>query len=179
MIEMKVELYDWDATRFETVTLPCCLSEKLDMTHEYQITGGDGINLTCYELEDLNNALDEIASANPLLTAETLMAIMEASGSDDLTDEEFLRKMTEEDYMLELVYDDWRGRLSPDEECAWFLAAKQKIPFAKNITPSNLDEMDLCPEAVDWTAVWDYYERMGFKSVEIDGELFVLNWNNA
>lgn len=183
MVELKVEVDDWDTGETVPLTLPCDLRGKIDTSHELQIIDWDGfISIGYYnDIKKLNEVLEEINTECPALTLELLDKILDASGAYGLDDEDFVKKLCGNDFMFEEIVGTDNWLISTDEEkCACYLATEMYIPFAKNITEEHLDEIkDDLVDVIQWDTVWRYYEHMGFKIIDIDNRLYILHWGDA
>lgn len=181
MIKLDVEVDDWDTGQMKKITLPCNLKMSVDTEHDLQLIDWEAdisIERTD-DIEKINTILDDINMENPTMTMEIFEAILKASDSF-LDDDGFVKKMCNGDFMLEKVEWSNSNLLRTDEEkCAYFLAVKMLIPFAKNITESILDDMARTVGRVDWKAVWKHYYHMGFETIKINKVLYAFHWGDA
>ena len=180
MVHLEIEVDDWDTEETLKLTLPCDVSRELDLSHEHLISYWDSdMALGFYDdVLGLNNVIDSFNSANPNLTLKILEEILDASEETSLSSSEFVRKICDNDYMLEEVFV--ANKSFSEYECAAkFLAVEQKIPFAKNINQSILSDISKNADKVNWKAVWQYYRNMGFKTIIVNDSLFVFHWGDA
>ena len=179
MIEIKVQIDDWDTGESIGLTLPCDIRRYVDVTHDLYVVDWEGdINIGYYnDVFDLNDLIDDINTENPSMTFEILSAILKASGCGSLNNEEFTDKICESDFMLEEIV----GVIGTtnEEKCARYLATEMMIPFAKNIDDTKLEEICRRAPKVNWTEVWKYYFIMGFQILTIDKKLYVFHWGDA
>lgn len=180
MINVKVELEDLtDDYSIKTISLPCDIRTQIDRDHEYVIISCEpdldiGDN---NDIEKLNRVLDSINNENPEMTAEYLSILLGNSSARDLFDEDFLRRIEENDFMFEDISEiDWL--MSPEETAGCYLATELKIPFDEGVTGKMLDLLDssVLVDYVNWKDVWRQYEAIGFRLVSKDDNTYILHW---
>lgn len=182
LIELKVKVDDLDSWESKTVSLPCNLRREVDLTHDLQICEWEGaFSLgSCDEIVGLNGLIEEINTENPEITLDLLTAIFNASDTHSLDNEEFVRKICCNDFMFEEIGNYNQVLTSDEEKCAYYLAVKKKIPFARGITDGNLKEIEMVPtNMINWRAIWVHYRHMGFKIVQFHNMKYVFHWGNA
>ena len=184
MIKVPVEVEDYDTCKSFNLILPCDIKSKLDISHELMLIDWDsGIFLgSTRDVLSLNAAIERINTENPAMTLPILEALYDASYVSSLDNEEFLRKICENDFMLEPVCGtgNWCLLGLDEEACACYLATEMCIPFAKNVTQQLIKEMKGEQiDNVDWEIVWEYYEIMGFEKMIIDRQTYLFHWGNA
>lgn len=180
MVKLKIEVDDWDTEKTIKLTLPCEVNKAMDLSHEHLISYWESdMALGFYDdVVGLNNVIDNINSASPNMTLEILEELLDASNERALSSVEFIRKICDNDFMLEEIPVKIEGWTT--EECvARFLAIELKIPFAKNITKKQLLNMSKTPDSVNWKMVWNHYANMGFKVVIINDSPFAFHWGDA
>ena len=169
MIQLSVEVSDLDSENSKVITLPCNLRSELPEHYNYII-------LACCpdiplrrndDIQRLNDILEDINSENPGMTEEYLDVLTEASLSGDLFDEEFARRIRENDFVFEDISDFSVG-MSPNETAAAYLATVANVPFAYGVTEDELSKLSDSPVAryINWDKVWAQYRTMGFRLVE-------------
>lgn len=193
MIRLKILISEYGTSLTKEIVLPC------DLYHELIIFGGAEQVIHydfCYAMSAikfkhsigdakkilaLNRLLDEFNSECPDMTIEYLEEIMSSTGIHDIFDSELSRKIIENDYMMEFITDEEMSDFDTDKEkCAHHLAHVLRIPFAKNVTVDQFENMaGIYKETLNWNEVWSYYEQMGFNIINIEDEMFILHWGNA
>ena len=183
MIKLKLELQDWDGCgEDKVVTIPSNIRSELNSQSEYVII--DCVpsvpDIQAMDIWKLNSVIDEINSENPSMTAEFLALIMEAVDGD-LGDDEFVRRIKENDFMFEDLSDiTWK--MGNEDVAACYIATELKVPFDTGITREILDFLskDEITDYIDWSTVWEQYEAMGFRIVEdLESEeysLYLIHW---
>ena len=183
MIKLKLELQDWDGCgEDKVVTIPSNIRSELNSQSEYVII--DCVpsvpDIQAMDIWELNSVIDEINSENPSMTAEFLALIMEAVDGD-LGDDEFVRRIKENDFMFEDLSDiTWK--MGNEDVAACYIATELKVPFDTGITREILDFLskDEITDYIDWSTVWEQYEAMGFRIVEdLESEecsLYLIHW---
>lgn len=179
MVNLRVEVDDWDTGESTELTLPCDVKNKVDTTHELQITDWQAeMSIGFYDdVQKLSELLDDINAETPSMTLEILEAILNASYCAELSDKEFVRKICSSDYMFEEITETNGSTIK--EKCARFLANEMMIPFAQNINEGILEKISRMPDKVLWNKVWDYYDNMGFQIIEVDGKHYAFHWGDA
>lgn len=185
MIKLSVDVQDYDDEyAVTTIILPCDLSSKLKKEHNYAIIGSTpSMRLSCEDVFILNELLDGINNTNPDMTADYLAFILSRSGCD-LTDEEFIRRVSEKEFFLQDISDyPMTGKMTESEAAAHYLATVIGMPFVSEVSSEFLKEV--LPSSginmfLDWRRIWHAYSEMGF-SVNGDfmnGEygIFIFNW---
>lgn len=184
MIKLKIELQDWDECCAEKViTVPSTsLHSELNRQNEYVIIDSTpsipGVH--SMDIWELNKVLDDINSENPGMTAELLSLIMDAVDGD-LDDEEFVRRIKENDFMFEDL-SDLKWRMGNEEIAACYIATELEVPFDDGITKEILAflKKDEITDYIDWSAIWSQYEAIGFRLAEdIESEeysLYLIHW---
>lgn len=171
MIQLTVEVSDLDGTDSKFLTLPCDLHTQLENYYDYIILSIDhGIQVNRNDnIKELNDILDEINSENPGMTEDYLEVLLEASLSGDLFDPEFIRKLSENDFMFEDI-SYIHSSMDAQETAAYYLATVLKVPFESGITSEMLDVLssDIIKEYIDWEKIWDQYSSVGFRLIERD-----------
>ena len=183
MIELYIEIEDVDNNFVvENLTLPCNLRESLHQGRDYLITDCvPNIPAVMHmDIWELNSVLDEISCENPGMTAEFLAILAEAAGVLDLSDEDFLRRIKENDFLFDDISDYGWKCLTNEEKAARYVAERYKVPFDTGITKEHLEQ--ICDPALNdyiaWEFVWNQYELMGFAVVEepeLD-QLYLIHW---
>ena len=134
-------------------------------------------------LKKFNDLAIQINAECPDLDCGLIDAMMKATFTYSIFDEEFSRKLTENDYFLQQVPRAFisAAELSYREEAAAaYLATVLAVPFGKNITQSQLDSLkNQYFDVTNWYKIWFLYERMGFKCLYVNGGLYVFHWGNA
>ena len=183
MINISVDILDWDTGNIETVALPLSSlsSSLIDAEHELIISNWDG---SCLLGEDdvivLDKKIKTINEEVPSLTIELLELIWSVTDEFSLFDDHMVKKITTKDFMLdEVPYPPPFNDLLIDEYCAKYLLLNLNVPFAQNITKDEIKKISENPEKVDWSIVWAYYDFMGFKQLSFGKHLFVLHWGDS
>lgn len=169
MIQLSVEVSNLDGDDSKVITLPCNLRSELPEHYNYII-------LACYpdiplrrndDIQRLNDVLEDINSENPGMTEDYLDVLIEASLSGDLFDEEFVRRVSENNFMFEDI-SDFNVGMSPDETAAIYLATVAKVAFTYGVTEDELSMLSDGPivQYINWDKVWAQYRTMGFRVVE-------------
>lgn len=183
MIELKLELQDWDNDcASKTVTIPSDIRSELNRQNEYVIIDSTpsipGIQIM--DVWELNEVVDDINSENPGMTAGLLALIMEAVGGE-LENEEFVRRIKENDFMFEDLSEiTWK--MDNEELAACHIATELGVPFDTGITKEILDFIgkDEIVDYIDWSAIWAQYEAIGFRLAEdLESEeygLYLIHW---
>lgn len=183
MVKIRLELEELENSKTIYVTLPCNLRAELDLQCDYIIMDSEPSMPSVYnmDLRKLNDVLDEINCENPGMTAEYLNLLLDASGARDITDEEFLRRIKENDFMFEDL-SEIRWKMSGEEIAARYVATVLKVPFKKGINAELLCAMssDIISEYIKWEDIWSQYETLGFR-VEEDSTseeygLYLIHW---
>ena len=182
MISLDVEVYDWDDGESVYMTLPCRIEQIVNTHHSLSVdTGCSGIHTKNQDdLITLNDSLELINTFNPYMTTKLLGKMIDTIGGGSIDDEEFTRKISEDDYVLERIPSIERlAAYEGIEKCAAYLSTELFIPFAKNITSEELESIRIDKmDRVNWKRVWDYYYIMGYREIDCDGFIYVLNWEN-
>ena len=169
IIRLTVEVSNLDDGESRILTLPCNLRAELANHDDYIIlsTTPDIPISRNDDITKLNDVLDEIDSENPGMTEEYLDILMEASMSGDLFDEEFVRRLKENEFMF-CDISDVHLAMSTQEIAAYYLAATLKVPFDHGVTDEMLDTIsdDALMDYVDWMEIWEQYKSIGFKLIE-------------
>lgn len=169
MIQLTVEVSDLDCGESKILTLPCNLRAELENYYDYIILSTTpDISLSRNDnIKELNDILDEINSENPGMTEEYLGILMEASLSGDLFDEEFARKLKENEFMFGDI-SDLRLAMSTEETAGYYLATTLRVPFDHGVTDEILDAVsdDALMDYINWEQIWEQYESVGFTLVE-------------
>jgi len=183
MIKLKLELENWDEDCAEKViTIPSNIRSELNRQNEYIIIDSTPPipGIQTMDVWELNEIIDDINSENPGMTAEFLALIMDAV-SGDLEDEEFVRRIKENDFMFEDLSEiTWK--MDSEELAACYIATELGVPFDTGITKEILDFIgkDEITDYIDWSAIWLQYEIIGFKLAEdIQSEernLYLIHW---
>ena len=128
----------------------------------------------------MNEVIDDINSENPGMTAELLALIMDAVDGE-LEDEEFVRRIKENDFMFEDLSEvTWK--MGNEELAACYIATELGVPFDTGITKEILDfiSKDEITDYIDWSAIWAQYEAIGFRLAEdLESEeysLYLIHW---
>lgn len=181
MIKFELMVCDEDSGELVVLDMPCNIKEWVDPGHSLSFIDWDcdlPIAL-CDDICKLNDIIEDINAENPAMTTKLLSMVFDASGSCSIEDEEFLRKINTNDFMLEKV-DTKNSVLTPEEVSAKFLVQQCEIPFAKNITNKCIAEINSNTKIVNWEAIWKYYKKMGFKIIKSEDEtLYVFHWGDA
>lgn len=182
MIEMKLLVIDDDTGEQITVTLPHSSSNPpLDYSHDLTIVDWTGeVCLGNYDdIEELSATIEEINAAAPDLTLDMIDSIFsEVSSVKSITDESFLEKIIDNDYMLEPVKMSKKQIDRLEEEAARYLAIEMQIPFLKNMSKSKLKKLKNIQSKVDWELVWTIYYKMGFRVSEGEDFVYIINWED-
>jgi len=182
MIKLKIELQDWDTCTEKVVTIPADILSELNRQNEYIIIDCTPSipGVQAMDIWELNEVIDSINSENPSMTAELLALIMEAVDGE-LEDEEFVRRIRENDFMFEDLSDiTWK--MGNQEVAACYIATELGVPFDTGITKEILEflKKDEITDYIDWSAIWDQYEAIGFKLAEdLESEeysLYLIHW---
>lgn len=174
MIQLVVEVSDLDCEDSKVLTLPCNLKAELDNHYDYIILStSPDIHISRNDcIGELNDILDEINSENPGMTAEYLKILLESSPSGDLFNEEFVRKLRENEFMfcdisgLNLVMD-------AKETAGYYLATEHRVPFDYGITDEAFDVIsnEIMVDYINWRQIWEQYECVGFRLIERTGTI--------
>lgn len=183
MIKLKLELQDWDNDcAGKTVTIPSDIRSELNRQNEYVIIDSTPSipGIQTMDVWRLNEVIDDINSENPCMTAKLLTLIMKAVGGG-LADEEFVRRIKENDFMFEDLSEiPWN--MSNEELAAYYIATELGVPFDAGITREILDFIgeDEIIDYIDWSAIWMQYEVIGFRLVEDfkpkEYNLYLIHW---
>lgn len=188
MINLKIKVMDIDTDHAVHLTLPCNINSYLDKNHEYEIMDWDETEFVggFDDIFELNDTLHKITTQNPDMTTEHLDIIYNQSPVRSVTDEKFIKKVCDNDFMLEEIdtggFSDYAeiiptSTIADCEYTAEYLALDLEIPFAKNITEEHIKYMQQYPELIDWYSVWIHYEHMGFECVrDASDKLWVFHW---
>lgn len=187
MVELLVELYDFDTGDTQTVILPCNIRQEVDLSHELQMISWEPfIWIGEDNVSTVNNIIERINVENPDITAEILEAVLEKSSENSLASKKFIEKICNNDFMLERVEEFESPFVESDEAiCARHLATTGMIPFAANINQNTLEEMKKSPAKINWDVVWKYYKNMGFVIISkddcfpIDDALYIFHWGDG
>lgn len=170
MIQLSVEVTNLDTGEIKAVTFPCNLRSELpdffdciilSVSPEIQLSRND-------EIERLNDVLDEINSENPMMDEDYLALLIEASPSGDLFNEDFVRRLKENDFIFEDISGICSCYSMPTEEvAAQYLATELLVPFDRGVTSELLEEIEksALSDYIDWSAVWSQYSIAGFKII--------------
>lgn len=170
MIEILVELEDLSTGEAGLlVTLPCDLKAVLEKDHEYVIYDVEqDIDFNSFtDVFKLNAILEEIENSNPDLTTEHLEALLMVSKMR-LTDAEFIRRIADNEFMLEVLECPEDSGMDIEEYAACYLATELCIQFDKDVD-QNMMRLIGCDEVsqyVSWSTIWRQYEAMGFRIVD-------------
>ena len=168
-IQLSVEISNLDEEDTKVITLPCDLRAELDNYYDYII-------LACCpdiplrrndDIKRLNDVLDEINSENPGMTEDYLDVLIEASASGDLFDDEFIRRVRENDFIFEdISYMD--TGMSAEETAAMYLATDMNVPFERGMQQEAFIALsdETVSKYINWDLIWDHYRSMGFRVVE-------------
>lgn len=171
-IRLIVEVSDLDGGESKILTLPCNLRSELEDYYNYIIlsTTPDIPISRNDNIQELNDILDEINSENPGMTEEYLGVLFEASPSGDLFDENFVRKLKENEFMFEDI-SGVRWAMSAEETAGRYMATELQIPFDHGITKDMLEIVsdDVLVDYINWEQVWEQYASLGFKLIERAG----------
>lgn len=183
MIKLKLELQDWDdSCADKVVTIPSNIRTELNRQSEYVIIDSTPSipGVQTMDIWELNEVIDDINSENPSMTAELLALIMDAVDGD-LENEEFVRRIKENDFMFEDLSDiTWK--MGNEELAACYIATELGVPFDSGITKEILDfiKKDEITDYIDWSAIWSQYEAIGFRLAEdLESEeysLYLIHW---
>ena len=153
----------------------------LEPQHEYLIvTCEPHIALGQYDdVEKLNEILDDINSENPEITEVDLAVLAESYTGGSIFDEDFIRRVKENDFMFDDISDiSWQ--MNSEETAACYLVSEYRIPFDNGITEELLEAMsDDLVDYINWEDVWRQYAIMGFRIVETtdpQNGLFIVRW---
>lgn len=183
MIKLQVEVQDFpEEMGFQTVTIPSNLQAVLDPNVEYVVVDTlpripDVSSIGVWELNDLISSINQ---SSPGMTADFLAMLMDATGCE-LSDEEFVRRIKENDFLFEDITDLTR-KYDAEEAAAKFTAFTLHVPFDADITKDMLSffERKEVEYYIDWYAIWEQYETMGFKIIEDyldDGyKIYLIHW---
>ena len=183
MIKLKLELQDWDdSCADKIVTIPSNIRSELNRQSEYVIIDSTPSipGVQTMDVWELNEVIDDINSENPGMTAQLLALIMEAVDGD-LEDQEFVRRIKENDFMFEDLSDiTWK--MGNEEIAACYIATGLGVPFDTGITKEILEfiSKDEITDYIDWSAIWAQYEAIGFRLAEdLESEeysLYLIHW---
>lgn len=183
MIKLELELQDWDdGCADKTVTIPSNIRSELNRQNEYVIIDSTPSipSIQTMDIWELNEVIDDINSENPGMTAELLALIMDAVGGE-LEDEEFVRRIKENDFMFEDLSEiTWK--MGNEELAACYIATELGVPFDTGITKEILDfiSRDEITDYIDWSAIWAQYEAIGFRLAEDlesdEYSLYLIHW---
>ena len=196
MIELSCRIIDNDLGETKEVTLPCDYRKYLATDHDLEILDvldGEFMLHNYNDIENLNDILERINSENPNMTVELLQLIMDAVGYHRLDEDELIETICEKDFMLELIEKDltdcddidvisWE-EMDEYEKAACFLSTELNIPFAKNIHPvtlENIQNQPLC--CINWQGIWRRYYQMGFRVLMDEYEpdvYYIFNWERS
>lgn len=169
MIRLTVEVSDLDSGESKILTLPCNLRAELENHYDYLIlsTTPDIPLSRNDDIKGLNDILDEINSESPGMTEEYLEILLEAAPSGDLFDEEFVRKLKENEFMFEDI-SDIHWAMSAEETAGCYLATDLNVPFDHGITEEMLNILgdDALTDYINWEQVWEQYASIGFRLIE-------------
>lgn len=169
MIKLQVEVQDWPLEMgSQTVTIPSNLHATLNPDVEYIIVDTlpripDVASIDIWELNDLISSINQ---SSPGMTADLLAMLMDATGGE-LSDEEFVRRIKENDFLFEDI-TDLTKKYDSEESAAKFVAFTLHVPFDADITKEVLSffEREEVEYYIDWYAIWEQYETMGFKIID-------------
>ena len=183
MIKLKLELQDWDdSCADKIVTIPSNIRSELNRQSEYVIIDSTPSipGVQTMDVWELNEVIDDINSENPGMTAQLHTLIMEAVDGD-LEDQEFVRRIKENDFMFEDLSDiTWK--MGNEEIAACYIATELGVPFDTGITKEILKfiSKDEITDYIDWSAIWAQYEAIGFRLAEdLESEeysLYLIHW---
>lgn len=185
MIQMQVWIEDFSLDNSIELTLPDDnLSSKIDLSNDIIISEyGSDTSFGVYDLEKLNEILQEINDQNPDLDLELLEELFKLYDCESISDKNFLNLIIDGDFLNDSITDFIVEKCGDYDECysqqealaAMYLCVCKKIPFSRNIPLNKIDEVfnDLI-DFIDWNYIWGIYEYIGFKVVEINGETSVL-----
>lgn len=183
MIKLEIELQDWDdGCENKVVTIPSNIRSELNRQNEYVIIDSTPSipGIQTMDIWELNEVIDDINSENPGMTAGLLALIMDAVDGE-LEDEEFVRRIKENDFMFkDLSEITWM--MSNEELAACYITTELRVPFDTGITKEILEFIgkDELTDYIDWLAIWSQYETIGFRIIE-DTEseeygLYLVHW---
>ena len=183
MIRIEVELQDWDSGCVEkTVMIPSNIRMELNSQSEYVIVDSTPFipDIQTMDIWELNSIIEDINSENPEITAELLALIMDTVNGE-LSDDEFVRRIKENDFMFEDLSDiNWK--MQEEEIAACYIATVLGVPFDIGITNEILEFIgrEEIVDYIDWKSIWAQYEISGFKLIEdIESEecgLYLIHW---
>lgn len=183
MIKLKLELQGWDdSCADKVVTIPSNIRSELNRQSEYVIIDSTPPipGVQTMDVWELNEVIDDINSENPSMTAELLALIMDAVDGD-LENEEFVRRIKENDFIFEDLSDiTWK--MGSEDLAACYIATELGVPFDTGITKEILEfiSKDEITDYIDWSAIWAQYEAIGFRLAEdLESEeysLYLIHW---
>lgn len=180
MIKLQIEVQDWDNGGIEKViSIPSDIKSELNRQNDYVIVDStpDIPGISVMDIWELNEIIDGINSENPAMTTEFFALIMDAVDGN-LEDDEFIRRIKENDFVFEDLSDiTWK--MSSEEIAACYIATELKVPFDTGITKEILEFIgkDEITDYIDWFAIWSQYELIGFKIAEDDdGNIYLIHW---
>ena len=185
LIALKVEIEDAD-NNFEVkkLTLPCNLRTELTSGRDYIIVDCEPHIPEVLDMDvwELNNILDEINCENPSMTEDFFSALVLASEVIDLTDEEFIRRVKENDFFFSDVSKlmDYGYISSEEAAAARYLVHTAKLPFHKDLTKEQMEFFmdETVDDFISWESVWDEYSARGFQLIEGPGvgQYYLIYW---
>ncbi len=183
MIKLTLELQDWDdGCTNKVVTIPSNIRSELNRQNEYVIIDSTPPirGIQTMDVWKLNEIIDDINSENPGITSELLALIMDTVDGE-LEDEEFVRRIKENDFMfVDLSEITWK--MGNEELAACYIATELGVPFDTGITKEILEfiSKDEITDYINWSAIWKQYEAIGFRLAEdIESEecsLYLIHW---
>jgi len=169
MIQLTVEVSDLDCGESKILTLPCNLRAELENHYDYIILStSPTISITRNDsIKELNDILDEINSENPGMTEEYLQVLLEAAPSGNLFNEDFVRKLKENEFMFGDI-SDVDLPLNAKETAGYYLATQLNVPFDYGITDEMLDAIanSAMMDYINWELIWEQYESVGFRMID-------------
>lgn len=183
MIKLELELQDLDdGCADKTITIPSNIRSELNYQNEYVIIDSTPFipGIQAMDVWELNEIVDDINSENPGMTAELLALIMDAVDGE-LDDDEFVRRIKENDFMFEDL-SEVTCKMCNEELAAYYIATELGVPFDTGITKEILSfiSKDEITDYIDWSAIWAQYEAIGFRLAEdLDSEeysLYLIHW---
>lgn len=156
-----------------------------DRNHDYEVEDWpfDFFSGSLEQVKRFNDLAIQINSECPDIECSHIEAMMKATFTYSIFEEEFSRKLVESDYFLQQIPAAYINdvELSYKEEvAASYMATVLNVPFGKNITQDQLNSLkNKHFDLANWYKIWFLYERMGFKCLSIRGELYLFHWGNA